>query len=58
MEEIKDFEDAWEGDLVDYKGKTYRVITADIIEAGHFKRLRVINPNPLLPFVHIKTICQ
>lgn len=56
MEEIKDFYDAWEGDLVDYKGKTYRVIWANYLIGGNLKTLKVVNPNPIFPFVRVKTI--
>jgi len=56
MEEIKDFENAWEGDLVDWRGKTYRVLTVHY-DTG-FKILRVVNPNPLFPFTRVREIYE
>jgi hypothetical protein len=56
MEEIKELVDAWEGDLIDYKGKTLRVINTEIIEAGYFKRIRAVNINPLFKFTRVITI--
>jgi hypothetical protein len=53
MEEIKELADAWEGDLIDYKGRTLRVINVQIIEAGHFKQIRAVKLNPLFMFTRV-----
>jgi len=56
MGKIKELIDAWEGDLIIYKDKVYRVINTKIIDAGHVKKLRVVKSNPLLPITFVKTI--
>jgi hypothetical protein len=54
MEEVKDFENAWEGDLVEHKNKLYRVVKVHY-DTG-FKILRVITANPMFRFAYIREI--
>lgn len=56
MEEIKDFKNAWEGDLVESKGKVYRVLTVHY-DAG-FKILRVVKSNPFFCFTRVRKIYE
>ena len=54
MEEIKSFEDAWEGDLVESNRKVCRVIAVRYDDG--LKVLRVVKSNPSFCFVRVREI--
>lgn len=56
MEEIKGLYEAWEGDLIEYKGKILRVVGVDIIKGGHFKMIKAVRCGPLFGFTKVYTI--
>lgn len=56
MEEVKDYKDAWEGDLVEYRNRIYRVIGIDFEAGGNIKLLKIVKNNPIFPFVRVITI--
>lgn len=56
MEEVKDYKDAWEGDLVEYRNRIYRVIGVDFEAGGNIKFLKIVKNNPIAPFVRVLTI--
>ena len=54
MEEINSLQDAWEGDLIENKGKIYRVIDAtyDVLLAS--KVLRAVRTSSLWNILFVK----
>ena len=56
MEEIKEWKDAWYGDVVEYKDKLYRVIGIDFDCGGNLKLLKIVKQNPFFSFTRVITI--
>jgi hypothetical protein len=56
MEEIKEYEDASEGDLVNHKGKLYRVIGVEFDVGFQTKILKVVKNNPSVRLLWVKEI--
>jgi hypothetical protein len=55
MEEIKEPKDAYEGDLVEYEDKIYRVVAIEYY-VGH-RILKVVTSYPRFKFTRVRKIC-
>lgn len=56
MEEIVELRKAWIGDLIEHKGKIFRVIDADIAYGGVYKELKMVSVHLKYPFTRVKKI--
>jgi hypothetical protein len=56
MEEVKEWKDACNGDLVEYKNKCYRVVGVEFDCGGNIKLLKIVKENPMFSFTRVITV--